>query len=103
MFWFLQYADETIVSGRDVTSMRRASKEIWTTMLEKYNTLAPNWTALTPAQQHEFYLDIEAKYTFLQLCKDHYKAQKIGVFDYTQWYKNRQKALEKAHEKASKK
>lgn len=103
MFWFLQYADGTIVSGCDVTSMRRASKEIWTTMLEKYNTLAPNWTALTPAQQHEFYLDIEAKYTFLRLCKDHYKAQKIGVFDYTQWYKNRQKALEKAREKASKK
>ena len=99
MFWFLQYADGTTVSGRDVTSMRRASKEIWTTMLNKYKTLVPNWTALTPAQQQEFYLIIEAKYPFLQLCQDHYKAQQISVFDYTQWHKNRQKALEKAGKK----
>ena len=91
MFWFLQYTDGTTVSGSDVTSMRRSSKEIWTTMLEKYKTLAPNWTALTPAQQKEFYIAIEALYPFLRLCKDHYKAQKIGVFDYTQWYKHRHK------------
>ena len=95
MFWFLQYTDGTTVSGSDVTSMRRSSKEIWTTMLEKYKTLAPNWTALTPAQQTEFYLAIESKYSFLRLCKDHYKAQKIGVFDYTQWYKHRHKENKK--------
>jgi hypothetical protein len=58
-------------------------------MLDKYKALAPTWMKLTPAQQMEFYLDIEDKFPFLRLCEDHYKARKIGTLDYTHWYKNR--------------
>ena len=89
MFWFLQNADGTTVDGPTVSRMRFTSKLAWSNMLDKYQTLAPTWTNLTPAQQLEFYLDIEDKFPFLRLCEDHYKARKIGTLDYTHWYGTR--------------
>ena len=89
MFWFLQNADGTTVNGPTVSCMRFTSKPSWSNMLDKYKMLAPMWTNLTPAQQLEFYLDIEVKFPFLWLCKDHYKARKIGTLDYTHWYGTR--------------
>ena len=86
MFWFLQNADGTTVNGPTVSRMRFTSKLAWSNMLDKYQTLAPTWMNLTPAQQLEFYLDIEDKFPFLRLGEDHYKAQKIGILDYTYCY-----------------
>lgn len=88
MFWFLQNEDGSTVHCTTIAHMRFASKLLWSTMLHKYTTLAPTWMKLTPVQQMEFYLDIEDKFPFLQLCEDHYKARKIGTIDYTHWYKN---------------
>ena len=89
MFWFLQNADGTTVDGPTVSRMRFTSKLSWSNMLDKYKSLAPTWTSLTPAQQLEFYMDIEDKFPFLRLCEDHYKARKIGTLDYTHWYGTR--------------
>lgn len=86
MFWILQHEDRTTVGSRDISSMQSTSKEIWTTQLVKYMTMVSHWTAITLAQQKEFCAQIEAEYPFLWLCKDHYKAQKIRVFNYRQWY-----------------
>ena len=88
MFWFLQPADGKTVDGHTVSRMWTATKAIWTTMLEKYKMLALSWMNISPTQQMEFYLQIEAKFPFLQLCEDHYKAQKIGTIDYPHFYKN---------------
>jgi hypothetical protein len=92
MFWFLEAADGTIVDGATVTRMRFASKVLWATMLCDYGTLGSLWTKLTPAQQMEFYLNIEDEFPFLRLCEDHYKAQKIGTLDYSHWYSVRSNA-----------
>lgn len=101
MFWFLQYEDGTTVSSCDISSMCSTSKEIWMTQLDKYKTMVSNGTAVILAQQKEFYNQIEAEYPFLQLCKDHYKAHKIRVFDYRWWYQ-KHKADKKAEYKGRK-
>ncbi|KAF8259057.1 hypothetical protein EI94DRAFT_1814046 [Lactarius quietus] len=87
MFWFLQNEDGLVVDGMVITRMWFLSKQVWSSMLAKRKTLAPTWMNLMPAQQMEFYLDIEDRFPFLRLCEDHYKARKIGTIDYTHWYK----------------
>lgn len=85
-FWFLQYADGTVLTGDEEKKIRADSKKSWRTICDKYGPIGSPWTSISPKHQLEFYIDIEAKHPNLRLCEDHYKAESIAFSDYSHWY-----------------
>jgi hypothetical protein len=85
VFWHFQHADGTVITHEEQLKIQAESKKIWATQCEK-GTIRSLWTTISPMQQLEFYLKMEAKFPLLRLCKDHYKAETIAFSDYSHWH-----------------
>jgi hypothetical protein len=84
---YLEDTDREPINGRVAADIREFARKIWAGFYDQ--GMAPEkWNEAKPKVRDEYTCKMELQWPVVRYCKNHWKAHRIAMDNYPQWYKN---------------
>ena len=83
---YLEDVDGEVIDGRLAADIREFARKIWARFYSK-GKAPPKWGEAMMDLEDRYTSKIERRWPVLRYCENHWKAQRIAIDNYPQWYK----------------